>query len=680
MVLDGPSLLGLLSAAGLLALAAPLLRLGPRRGPAFLLGLLALCWGLQVLTVRLAFVLGPPPARPFLLASNAFAVPLYLFLLHFAATYPRPLRATASRGWVPALLLPAAAMVGLIAIDAASAVDAAGGAGRSTWGWATILVLFVPFHGAQVFALLRSAWAAGPAPGGPVAAQLRLAALAWLVYLSYASVHFLAASPALAFSLGPSGLAVFQGALVLGLAAVGAAAGRLARGAAGTRGRLGWLAAAAVPAVMGLALGRDDVLGLWRLAAVAVLAYAVARYQLFDLEVRLRSAVRPVAAAVLGLAAWGVAASVTGAVWPLQPGGFLAAGVVGAAVGLALAWPAGWALDRAFPYLRATEEYLRRRRLEVYHAAVEAGVGPGALDALARELRLQRWERRPLERAADPAPPALPGTLAGRYRVERYLGPGVLGRVFLAWDQRVGEAVVLKEYAGFGGAAAAEGFVREARALGALDHRHVLAVRDVFRAGEDLYIALEHAPGGSLAGRLTAAPVREAEAVAVVRPLLEGLAAAHRRGIVHRDVHPGNVLFRGATLKVADFGVAFDPVLDGAVRAARAQPGTVAWMAPEQARGDPATPATDVHAAGAVLYRLLAGKPWVAVDGVGEAGARRRIATRAPRLPLPGVSAATNAVLSRALAKDPRARYPDAAAMLRDLRPRGALASLARSP
>jgi serine/threonine-protein kinase len=357
--------------------------------------------------------------------------------------------------------------------------------------------------------------------------------------------------------------------------------------------------------------------------------------------------------------------------WPDQAWEFAGAAVVAAGIALAARPALLRRIDEAFPYIRATDEYVLRRKLEVYRAALDLRSSRGDLDALAGELRLRPRERALLDRLAAPAPAATGAPLAGRYRVEGTLAPGVYGRVLLAWDARLGERVVLKEYAGFAGEGASVSFAREAKALGELEHPHVIAVRDVFRSGDDLYVALEHAAHGSLEDRLAKEPrLAPAQALAVLEQVLDALAAAHARGIVHRDVKPANVLFagpRGDVVKLADFGLAQDPLLDRALRAMDASAGTLAWMAPEQALGQPASPATDVFAAGALLHRMVAGKPWTEVAGLGEQAARRAIAERAaPRLQ--GVPPALAELAARALAKDPADRFPDAGAMLKAVR------------
>jgi Protein kinase domain len=240
------------------------------------------------------------------------------------------------------------------------------------------------------------------------------------------------------------------------------------------------------------------------------------------------------------------------------------------------------------------------------------------------------------ERALDALTPG--ARVAGRYVLVRPLGRGSGGRAFLARDEVLRRDVCIKQTPldrAEEGARALE----EARLAGSLRHPNVLTVHDAIRAGDSLLIVTEHVAGGTLqeraeeTGRLPAA-----EGARLLRGVLEGLAAVHAAGIVHRDLKPSNVLLDAdLSPRIADFGLA--RVRTGATLAAGDFAGTPEYMAPEQLRGEPATPASDVHAVGLLARRCLQ--------------------------PLP---ARLGRVVDRALLADPAARWPSAREMAAALR------------
>ena len=221
VALHGSDLLAIASAAGLVGLGVALLRLRRRSGPAFVLALFALAWGAQILSIRLSFVVGEatPLGRGLALASQAFLLPLYLFLAHFAAVYPTRSPLVARRWWLPLLAAPAALSLAAIALDPGAGLA---GGGASVWGWAPLLLLFAPFAGAQLFALARFAGAYLAAPSEAERRPLRLGTLALLVFLSYYVVYLLPVLQGgdLAARLGPAGFAAFAASVVGAFAAL----------------------------------------------------------------------------------------------------------------------------------------------------------------------------------------------------------------------------------------------------------------------------------------------------------------------------------------------------------------------------------------------------------------------------------------------------------------------------
>ena len=209
--------------------------------------------------------------------------------------------------------------------------------------------------------------------------------------------------------------------------------------------------------------------------------------------------------------------------------------------------------------------------------------------------------------------------IAGRYRLDRLLGAGASGRVFLATDEIAGRQVAIKMFfaAGARGGAAYERFVREARLASTLRHPSLVEVYDV--SVERGFLVMEYLPGGSLAQRLAAG--ERLAPVLIKRMALDiigGLEAAHHRGVVHRDVKPANVFFdaRG-TAKLGDFGVAH--LVDLGQTQTGGLIGTLAYMSPEQITGAPISISADLYALGITLFEALTGRlPFLGPDFVAQ--------------------------------------------------------------
>ena len=263
----------------------------------------------------------------------------------------------------------------------------------------------------------------------------------------------------------------------------------------------------------------------------------------------------------------------------------------------------------------------------------------------------------------------------GRFDIQRELGRGGGGAVFLAYDRTMHRNVAIKIVPhGPADQNAQARFEQEARAAGGLAHENVLAVYDVGSHRGAPYIVSEMLEGSTLRQRLADGPVPLPEALDLARQLAAGLAATHEKGIVHRDLKPENLfVLNGGRLKILDFGVAklMRPASAGDARRPHtrtgAAVGTVPYMSPEQVRGAPADERSDVFAFGVILHEMLAGRsPFVREEEV-ETG--YAILNDDPP-PLPrGCPKAVSDLVARCLAKDPATRLQSARELLEALEP-----------
>jgi serine/threonine-protein kinase len=259
------------------------------------------------------------------------------------------------------------------------------------------------------------------------------------------------------------------------------------------------------------------------------------------------------------------------------------------------------------------------------------------------------------------------GVVRRRFRIERQLGAGATGRVYLAEDTLLGRPVALKLLAVGSGATGAERqaylrYAREAEAAGRLRHPNIVAVYDA-EPSLGLFV-LELLTGGTLADRLAAGPLTVAGARRLGLDLLAALEAAHERGIVHRDVKPANVLYDAAgNAKLGDFGTAH--LVDFGQTQTGGFLGTVAYMSPEQITGSSIGAAADIYALGVTLYEALTGRPpFLGPDLVAQHLGETPSAPSALR---PALSGPHDEVLLRALAKPPGDRYGSAIEMAQAL-------------
>jgi serine/threonine protein kinase len=251
----------------------------------------------------------------------------------------------------------------------------------------------------------------------------------------------------------------------------------------------------------------------------------------------------------------------------------------------------------------------------------------------------------------------------GRYRLEERIAVGGMAEVWAAQDLDLERRVAVKL---LHGTADPERFAREARAAAGLSHPAICRLYDYGEADGRPYMVLEYLAGGTLEERLAAAePLPDDDAERIAREIASGLAHAHERGLVHRDIKPGNVLFdeEGAA-KITDFGIA--RVVDAStLTEAGTLLGTAAYISPEQARGERATPASDVYSFGVILYRMLTGRPPFEAQSPLELAAMHEAAEPPPISSLrPDAPPGLERVAMAALAKRPEERPPDGRALV----------------
>ncbi len=270
-----------------------------------------------------------------------------------------------------------------------------------------------------------------------------------------------------------------------------------------------------------------------------------------------------------------------------------------------------------------------------------------------------------------PDPLGLSGRTVAHFQVLEALGAGGMGVVYRGQDTRLGRAVALKfllpHYTL--DASAKARFLREARAAAALDHPHLCTIHDIGETEDGrLFLAMPLYGGETLKARLGRdVPLPVAEAVAITRQILRGLGCAHAAGIIHRDLKPGNVmLLPDGTVKILDFGLA--KALDETTSATSAGFGTVAYMSPEQIRGEPADARTDLWAVGVVLYQMLTGqKPFAGEQEMAISHAIVHAEPVAPSVLREQLPSAVEEIVLGLLRKDSSARYAKVEDVLADV-------------
>jgi hypothetical protein len=258
--------------------------------------------------------------------------------------------------------------------------------------------------------------------------------------------------------------------------------------------------------------------------------------------------------------------------------------------------------------------------------------------------------------APAPAWDALAGRTLGPYRIDAQIGAGGMGAVYRAWDPRLARAIAIKVLHDHT-PAQAERLAIEARAAGGVVHRAIVGIYDVGVADGIPFVAMELVEGESVRSVLARGAVGIARARELVATLVDGLVAAHARGVVHRDLKPENLVITRDGLRILDFGLAkladatpLDATAPGTVQ------GTAGYMAPEQVQGAPADARADLFATGAIAYELATGRR--AFPGATHA---ERLAATLRDMPALDELGELAPVVARCLAKEPRDRFQTAA-------------------
>jgi len=287
--------------------------------------------------------------------------------------------------------------------------------------------------------------------------------------------------------------------------------------------------------------------------------------------------------------------------------------------------------------------------------------------------------------------PLAAGTLLGPYEIQSPIGAGGMGEVYSARDTRLERTVAIKILPGHlsENADARERFDREARAISSLNHANICQLYDVGETNGVRYLVMEYLQGETLADRLKKGPLPIEQLLRTGAEIGDGLDRAHRGGVVHRDLKPGNIMLTKGGAKILDFGLAksaaatggapsrppdltatfSSPALSAPLTAQGTLLGTFQYMSPEQVEGKEANSCSDIFSYGAVLYEMATGKR--AFEGKSQISVASAILEKEPdpiTSTTPAAPAALDHVIRGCLAKDPESRWQSAGDVARELR------------
>src|SRR5215207_10569284 len=263
----------------------------------------------------------------------------------------------------------------------------------------------------------------------------------------------------------------------------------------------------------------------------------------------------------------------------------------------------------------------------------------------------------------------LQAALAGEYSLQRELGRGGMGIVYLARDVQLDRDVAIKVLPTHlaRNAASRERFLREARTAAGLSHPHIVPIHRVGEAGGFVFFVMTYVPGTTLGERLrTRGPLPAADAMRMLREVAWALAYAHGRGVVHRDVKPDNILLEAGTGRalVTDFGIAHGGAHAGPSTEPGKLMGTAHFMSPEQTANEPVDGRSDIYALGVVGYLAISGR--LPFESSSLPAWLLKQATEVPASVMraaPGLPPALGAAIDRCLARDPEARFANGEAL-----------------
>jgi serine/threonine protein kinase/Tfp pilus assembly protein PilF len=309
----------------------------------------------------------------------------------------------------------------------------------------------------------------------------------------------------------------------------------------------------------------------------------------------------------------------------------------------------------------------------------------GSRETLRRELEslldaftsagdfLDRLDVRGIRALLDDADDAAIGQKAGPYRIVELLGRGGMGVVYLAEDERLGRKIALKFLPAYLAAdtEARQRLLNEARASAALDHPNVGVIHEVGETAEGRpFIAMAYYEGETLADMIRRERLAVRDGIRLIGQVARGLRAAHQQRIVHCDLKPSNIVIargpEGTVVKIVDFGIA--RLLRGERSLDGSRAGTIAYMAPEQTRGEVVDVRADLWSLGVILYEILAGRRPFNAATVSELVQMIREAEFEPMDTVqPDIPPVLEQIVSRCLKKDAQKRYPDVQAFIADL-------------